>query len=125
MRVQVRHDLQDKYNSATFLVMKEYDVWAKACFEKIDFNTQAVVNVVTNHTSDDANGCNIEGNTVWLKLARVDNSFSFHFSSGGKKFFMTRFFNLPFGNTIKVGFVAQAPTSKGGERFFENFSLEH
>jgi regulation of enolase protein 1 (concanavalin A-like superfamily) len=123
--VQVSHDFQDTYDSATIMVMKDYDIWAKAYFEKTDFNTHAIVSEVTNHSLDDANGCNIEENTVWLKLARVDNSFSFHFSLEGKKFFMTRFFNLPVGNSIKIGFVAQAPTGKGGKRFFENFSQEH
>jgi regulation of enolase protein 1 (concanavalin A-like superfamily) len=124
MSVQVAHDFQDTYDSATIMVMKDYDVWAKACFEKTDFNTHAVVSVVTNHTSDDANGCNIDGNTVWLKVARVGSSFSFHYSLDGKKFFMTRFFNLPVEKAIKAGLVAQAPTGKGGKRYFENFSLE-
>ena len=82
------------------------------------------MSVVTNRTSDDANGCNIDGSTVWLKVARVGNSFSFHYSSDGKKFFMTRFFNLPVEKVIKVGLVAQAPTGKGGKRYFENFSLK-
>jgi len=124
MSVQVSHDFQDTYDSATIMVMNDYDVWAKACFEKTDFNTHAVVSVVTNHTSDDANGCNIDGNTVWLKVARVGSSFSFHYSLDGKKFFMTRFFNLPVEKAIKAGLVAQAPTGKGGKRYFENFSLE-
>ena len=124
MRVQVSHDFQDIYDSATIMVMKDFQVWAKACFEKTDFATHAVVSVVTNQTSDDANGCNIDGNSVWLKVARVNNSFSFHYSIDGDKFFMTRFFNLPVEKTIKVGLVAQAPTGKGGNRFFENFSLE-
>jgi regulation of enolase protein 1 (concanavalin A-like superfamily) len=124
MSVQVSHDFHDTYDSATIMVMKDYDVWAKACFEKTDFNTHAVVSVVTNHTSDDANGCNIDGNTVWLKVARVGSSFSFHYSLDGKKFFMTRFFNLPVEKAIKAGLVAQAPTGKGGKRYFENFSLE-
>jgi hypothetical protein len=124
MRVQVSHDFQDTYDSSTIMVMKDFDVWAKACFEKTDFDTHAVVSVVTNHTSDDANGCNIDGNTVWLQVARVNNSFSFHYSIDGAAFYMMRFFNLPVEKTIKVGLVAQAPTGKGGNRYFENFSLQ-
>jgi regulation of enolase protein 1 (concanavalin A-like superfamily) len=123
LSVKVSHDFKDTYDSATIMVMKDFDVWAKACFEKTDFGTHAVVSVVTNQTSDDANGCNIDGNSVWLKVARVDNSFSFHYSLDGKKFFMTRFFNLPVGKTIKAGLVAQAPTGKGGNRYFEDFNL--
>jgi regulation of enolase protein 1 (concanavalin A-like superfamily) len=124
MSVKVSHDFQDTYDSATIMVMKDSQVWAKACFEKTDFNTHAVVSVVTNQTSDDANGCNIDGNSVWLKVARVNHSFSFHYSVDGEKFFMTRFFNLPVEKILKVGLVAQAPTGKGGNRYFENFSLQ-
>ncbi|MNV91908.1 hypothetical protein D3C71_1864520 [compost metagenome] len=103
--------------------MQDFQVWAKACFEKTDFNTHAVVSVVTNRISDDANGCNIIGDSVWLQVARVDNSFSFHYSLDGEKFDMMRFFSLPVGKTIKVGLVAQAPLGKGGLRTFQNFSL--
>ncbi|WP_416151963.1 hypothetical protein ACM26V_07595 [Salipaludibacillus sp. HK11] len=42
----------------------------------MDFDTNAVVSVVTNQTSDDTNGCNIEGDMVWLQVARVNNAFS-------------------------------------------------
>ncbi|MCR8632218.1 DUF1349 domain-containing protein [Paenibacillus radicis (ex Xue et al. 2023)] len=69
------------------------------------------------------NGCNINGNTVWLQVARVANNFSFHYSLDGVKFDMMRFFSLPVDKTIKVGFVAQSPTGTGGDRIFHNFSL--
>lgn len=46
------------------MVLQDMAHWAKACFELTDFNTQAVVSVVTNGQSDDANGCNIEENSV-------------------------------------------------------------
>lgn len=124
MSVRVSHDFKDTYDSATIMVMKDFDVWAKACFEKTDFGTHAVVSVVTNHTSDDANGCNIDGNSVWLKAARINNSFSFHYSLDGNRYYMTRFFNLPVEKTIKAGLVAQAPTGRGGLRYFEDFRLE-
>lgn len=123
MRVQVSHEFKDTYDAAAIMVMQDVSVWAKACFEKTDFGTHAVVSVVTNHTSDDANGCNIEGDTVWLQVARVDNAFSFHYSLDGMTFDMMRFFSLPVEKTIKVGLVAQAPVGKGGARMFKNFSL--
>ena len=123
--VKVSHAFKYTYDSATLMVMKDLDVWAKSCFEKTDFGTHAVVSVVTNHTSDDANGCNIDGDSVWLKVARVENCFSFHYSTDGEKFYMTRFFTLPVDTTVKVGLVAQAPQGGGGPRFFDGFTLEH
>ena len=125
LKVRVSHDFRDTYDSSTVMVMKDFDVWAKSCFEKTDFDTHAVVSVVTNHISDDANGCNIDGNSVWLEAVRVNNSFSFHYSVDGKKFYMSRFFNLPAEDTVRVGSVAQAPTGNGGERYFAECSLEN
>lgn len=124
MRVKVAHDFKDTYDSASIMVLKDLTVWAKACFELTDFNTHAVVSVVTNQTSDDANGCNISGREVWLQAARSGNSFAFHYSIDGNKFDMMRFFNLPAEETIKVGLLAQAPTGDGGERIYQNYSLE-
>ncbi|MEJ8305141.1 DUF1349 domain-containing protein [Saccharibacillus sacchari] len=124
MRVKVQVDFRDVYDAACLMVMDSLDVWGKFCFEFTDFDTHAVVSVVTNQTSDDANGSNIDGNSVWLQAARVGQSFAFHYSLDGKQFFMVRFFNLPVGETVKAGLVAQAPTGKGGDRVYSEFSLE-
>ena len=51
------------------MVMQSDAVWGKACFEQSDFGTHAVVSVVTNGVSDDANGCNIDGDTVGCRSA--------------------------------------------------------
>ncbi|WFA86753.1 DUF1349 domain-containing protein [Paenibacillus amylolyticus] len=107
----------------TLMIMQDFQVWAKACFEKTDFDTHAVVSVVTNQTSDDANGSNIDSDTIWLQIARVGNSFAFHYSLDGLKYVMMRFFTLPVEETIKVGLEAQAPLGEGGPRTFQNFSL--
>ncbi|MEK4043973.1 DUF1349 domain-containing protein [Paenibacillus sp. FSL H8-0048] len=124
LRVKVSHDFRDTYDSSSIMVMQDLNIWAKACFELTDFDTHAVVSVVTNQTSDDANGCNIEGNEVWLQAARSGNAFAFHYSTDGVRFDMMRFFTLPVGDTVKVGLLAQAPTGDGGDRIYKDFSLE-
>lgn len=124
MKVKVSHEFKDTYDSASVMVMKDLHVWAKACFELTDFDTNAVVSVVTNEVSDDANGCNIDAKEVWLQIARLGNSFAFHYSLDGRKFDMMRFFSLPVEETVKVGLLAQAPLGQGGERVYEHFSLE-
>ena len=126
MQVKVSHDFRDTYDSASVMVMVDLRNWAKACFEKTDFDTRAAVSVVTrNGESDDANGCNIMGNTVWLKVCRAGNSFSFHYSEDRETFYMTRFFNLSAGETVKVGLLAQAPVGNGGVRVYEQLSIEN
>lgn len=125
MRVKVAHDFKDTYDSASIMIMIDMQNWAKACFEKTDFGTHAAVSVVTrNGESDDANGCNIDSNSVWLQITRVGNSFAFHFSEDGVTYYMMRFFNLSAGKTIKVGLLAQAPQGNGGIRTYENLTIE-
>lgn len=71
MRVKVAHDFKDTYDSASIMVMQDMRNWAKACFEMTDFGTHAVVSVIArNGESDDANGCNIDGNDVRQLVAQ-------------------------------------------------------
>lgn len=126
LRVKVSHGFKDIYDSASVVVMVDLQNWAKACFEKTDFGTHAAVSVVTKRgESDDANGCNLEGSTAWLKVCRVKNTFSFHYSTDGEHFYMMRFFSLPVEQSVKVGLLAQAPTGNGGVRVYEDLTLEN
>lgn len=52
-------------------------------------------------------------------------AFSFHYSMDGEKFFMTRYFLMSESKSIKVGLLAQAPTGNGGDRMYENLTIEH
>ena len=125
LTVKVSHDFKDTYDSSSLMVMEDLENWAKSCFEKTDFGTHAAVSVVTKQgRSDDANGSNIAGNTVWLRICRVNNSFSFLYSEDGAQFYMTRFFNLSGKETVKVGLLAQAPQGDGGDRIYENLRIE-
>lgn len=124
-KVKVSHDFVSTYDAAVVMIMKDMTCWAKHCFERTDFDTHAVVSVVTNGESDDANGCNIQGNTVWLQAVRMGNAFAFHYSEDGEHFYMTRYFHLPVRDTVKVGLVAQSPQGEGGIRIFENLTIEH
>lgn len=125
LRVKASLEFKDTYDSACIMVMKDTSLWAKACLEYTDFGTHAVVSVVNNIASDDANGCNVEGNAAWLKMCRVGDNFSLHYSLDGEHFSMMRYFYLPVGPIAKVGLLAQAPTGKGGQRIFEHLSIEN
>jgi regulation of enolase protein 1 (concanavalin A-like superfamily) len=75
--------------------------------------------------SDDANGCDIEGqNFAYLRVCRVGRAFSFHYSLDGVHFHMTRYFLMKDAESVKVGLLAQAPTGQGGDRIYENLSIE-
>ena len=124
IRAKVTHEFISTYDACALLAMQDDVTWGKLCFEKSDFGTNAVVSVVTNGVSDDANGVNIDGKTVWLQMARKGNIFGLHYSLDGKQFYMARLFKLECDSAIKVGIVAQSPTGDGGEFLFESISLE-
>lgn len=124
LRAKVSHDFTSTYDACVLLAYEHETLWAKACFEYTDFQTHAVVTVMTNGRSDDANGANIEGNEVWLQLVRKGDVFAVHYSLDGQNFIMARICTLPMARRIQVGLVAQSPIGKGGERRFQEVSLE-
>lgn len=124
-RVQVEPQFKNTYDAASILVMKDMYTWGKACFELTDIGTTAVVSVVTNGLSDDANGRTVDTKSIWIQLARVNSTFSIHCSQDGANYEMVRYFFLPVENSVKVGLEAQAPAGDGGFRIFRKFSLEH
>ena len=124
MRVHVAHAFKDIYDASAIMIYQDSKRWAKACFEYTDINTHAVVSVVTNDYSDDANGCNLDRDDVWLQVCRVGNYFAFHYSVDGEKYDMMRYFHFPVKSTVKVGLVAQSPMGNGGERYFDHLSIE-
>lgn len=123
-KIKVSHEFKDIYDSVSVIVMKDMNCWAKCCFELTDFGTHAAVNVVTKGDSNDTNGCDLEGNIVWLQVCRVGNNFAFHYSVDGINFYMMRYFHLSAETTIKVGLLAQVPKGNDEIRVYENLSTE-
>ncbi len=113
------------YDACALMVIENDILWTKLAFEASDFGTKAAVCVVTNEVSDDANGCDIEQDFVWLKIVRVGNIFSTHYSLDGKEYHMVRLFRLPVKETVKVGIEAQCPAGEGGDRLFSDIKLEY
>lgn len=123
-RVQVEPEFKDVFDAAAIMVIQNERLWAKAAFEKTDFGTKAIVGVVTNSVSDDANGVNIEQDKVWLQMARVGNSVAIHYSTDGEHYYMMRLFTMPLDKKVKVGVEAQCPMGEGGYRYFDNMCIE-
>jgi len=124
LKAKVSHSFKSVYDACTLMVKSNDRCWAKLCFELTDFGTNAVVSVVTNGVSDDANGSCIDVESVWLQVARVGKNFAFHYSLDGKKFDMVRLCTLPVGVLVKIGVQAQSPHGDGGERGFYGLTIE-
>ncbi|NLJ96408.1 MAG: DUF1349 domain-containing protein [Clostridiales bacterium] len=123
-KARMSHDFVSTFDACVLLALAHDKLWAKACFEYTDFGTNAVVTVMTNERSDDANGINVDSKEIWLQIARKDNVFAIHYSFDGEEFIMARLAHLPMPKKIKVGIEAQSPTGQGGNRRFRDVSLE-
>ena len=124
-RAKVRPNFKPVYDACALMVIQDEKLWTKAAFEKSDFGTTAAGCVVTNGVSDDANGCNIAQDEVWLQIVRVGDVFCTHYSLDGETFYMVRLFHLPVEKTVKVGIEAQSPAGEGGLRFYSDITLEN
>ena len=123
-RVHVRPNFQEVFDAAAVMIIENEKLWAKAAFEKTDFGTNAIVGVVTNPVSDDTNGVNIQGDAIWIQVARVGNCFAIHYSLDGERFYMMRLFTLPVKKRVKIGVEAQCPSGSGGYRDFDSLLIE-
>ena len=124
-RAKVFPHFRYTYDACALMIIQDETVWAKAAFEKSDFGTTAAVCVATDQISDDANGCDISQDHIWLQIVRVGDVFCTHYSLDGENFHMVRLFHLPAKKSIKVGLEAQSPAGEGGFRYFSDISLEH
>lgn len=105
-------DFRATFDAGVLLLWADAEHWAKFCFEYSPQGEPMVVSVVTRQLSDDANGCVVQGNEVWLRIARIGRTLAFHSSLDGQVFSFARAFNL--GVTpVRIGFLAQSPTGEG------------
>jgi hypothetical protein len=111
------------FDAGVLMVHVSDTVWAKLCFEFSPLKEPMVVSVVTRGTSDDANGFVVDGNAVWLRVARMGSAFAFHASTDGAEWKLIRHFTLGEVEPA-VGFEAQSPTGEGCDVRFDEIHFE-
>lgn len=119
LSARVRVDFRDRYDAGVLLLWADEAHWAKLCFERSPAGQPMVVSVVCREVSDDANSWPVDGDTVWLRIARTEGAFAFHASSDGTHWEFVRHFDVP---ATHVGFVVQAPIGTGCTATFDNVS---
>jgi regulation of enolase protein 1 (concanavalin A-like superfamily) len=108
---------------AGVLQVRERDyLWAKLCFEYSPQGQPMIVSVVTRGTSDDCNSVPIQGQTVFLRIARNAQTFAFHYSLDGRYWHMVRYFTLGRLGALRVGFSSQSPTGQRCRAVFAEIS---
>jgi uncharacterized protein len=107
------------FDAGVLVLFANESSWAKLCFEYSPQGRPMVVSVVTRGVSDDCNSVEIDGDRVWLRIARVGPAFAFHASTDGSDWQFVRHFALEPGDEPAVGFAAQSPTGEGCMATFE------
>ena len=121
-RVQV--EFRETFDAGALVVHVGDGTWAKLCFERSPDQEPMVVSVVTRNLSDDCNSLVVDGNSVWLRISRLDATFAFHSSTDGSRWQFVRHFMLDAGETAAVGFLAQSPLGDGCHVSFAAISFE-
>jgi uncharacterized protein len=113
LSARVTVEFASRFDAGVLMLYAGERTWAKLCFEYSPRDEPMVVSVVTDGTSDDANGFVVDGDTVWLRVARLGPAFAFHASLDGRRWELVRHFALALGAEPDVGFEAQSPTGEG------------
>ena len=116
------------FDAGVLLVHAGPERFAKLCFEFSPQREPMAVTVVTRGTSDDSNAFVVEqGDTLWLRVARVGDAWAFHASLDGAWWRMLRYFTLGEGgraaDEVQIGFLAQSPTGEGIEVAFDRIAF--
>ena len=112
------------FDAGVLLLYTDTRRWAKLCFEYAPDHRPMIVSVVTETVSDDCNSEPIAGEAIYLRIARLDRAFAFHFSEDGHYWHLARLFRLESQDALRVGFSAQSPTGTACSARFTDIRYE-
>ena len=110
-------------DAAALTVRSAPDRWAKICIERSPAGEVAIVSVVTDGFSDDANNELLRDARGMLRITRRGNVFGMHFSLDRQRWRFVRTFGMDMPAEIMVGVHAQAPFGAGCSAVFTAFTL--
>jgi regulation of enolase protein 1 (concanavalin A-like superfamily) len=123
LSARVEVEFAATFDAGVLALWHDERTWAKLCFEYSPDDEPMVVSVVTRGVSDDANSTVIDGNAVWLRIARIGAAFAFHYSTNGEHWSLVRHFALGTDAELQAGFLAQSPTGEGCTARFTHVEL--
>ncbi len=114
----VEVDFHSAFDAGALLAYSGETFWAKLCFEYSPQQQPMVVSVVNKGMSDDCNSVVIAGNRVYLRLAKMGQTFAFHYSLDGQYWHMVR--HLP-SATRRICASASQRNHRPGKAARQNF----
>ncbi len=109
--VEVTHTAT--FDAGVLVVYQSHQVWAKLCLELSPQGRATIVSVVTRGLSDDCNSFAIAAPSAYLRLAKLERAYAFHYSADGIRWELIRYFALNESSAAEIGFLAQSPTGNG------------
>jgi regulation of enolase protein 1 (concanavalin A-like superfamily) len=109
LSAKVTVDFRSQWDAGVLVLYANDAVWAKLCFEMSMEKQPTIVSVVTRTLSDDNNSIPIQGNSVYLKIAKIGQAVFFYASADGKKWSIIRAFSLLPAQQLHAGFSSQSP----------------
>lgn len=114
LSAKVTQHPKSRWDAGALVFFINNSTWAKLCLETTDGAAGLqVVSVVTRGESDDSYSIAVQGDSLYMKAARMGQAFAFYVSADGKKWQLIRAFRLGDGTGAKVGFLSQSPIGKG------------
>lgn len=113
LSAKVTVNFASTFDAGVLMLYERDDLWTKMCFEYSPQNQPMIVTVVTRGLSDDCNSSVIDGNSIYLRVARIGDAFALHYSHDEQYWNLVRYFTLGKLENLRVGFLAQSPTGEG------------
>lgn len=113
VQAKVQVEFAATFDAGAFIVWADEKHWAKLAFEFSPQGEPMIVTVITRDLSDDCNSMVIEGNEVYLRVAKLNGAYAFHASVDGRFWHLIRYFSSVNLENATVNFSAQSPTGAG------------
>jgi hypothetical protein len=124
-RAHVRVAFSSTFDAGVLLLWFDEGHWAKLCLEYSPDGEPMVVSVVNREVADDANAFVVPGESIWLRVSRIDSMYAYHASDDGEKWRLVRAFVLDApGSAPRIGFEAQSPRGKGCAVSFDQIGFD-
>jgi uncharacterized protein len=124
LSAKVTVDFRSMWDAGVLVLYGNDATWAKLCFEMTVEKHPAIVSVVTKGTSDDNNSIAIQGNSVYLKIAKAGQAIFFYASEDGQNWKIIRAFSLGKVENLRIGFSSQSPTGERCTTVFDHIDYQ-
>ncbi|MEM1434101.1 MAG: DUF1349 domain-containing protein [Pseudomonadota bacterium] len=116
----VEANLATTFDAAGLMVRDREDWWAKLAYERSPAGSPTIVSVISAPVSDDANGPEVFGGRVQLRVVRTGAAIAMHWRSEGTRWHLVRYASMPERSPIEVGLLVQSPQGQGCDACFSS-----